>query len=112
MSKNNKLDTTNVQPVQPITKEIKNNPNLQNNSIWTWQLNVNGVTPPEGRLQPYGYEKTIYSSVPGIGNGNSSPFDSRLVYINSREPYAAEFMYTNYGTLGSVLGTNLGSGKQ
>ncbi len=47
-----------------------------------------------------------YPSVIKYNNNNNN---YSLVQINSREPYAAEYLYTKYGGLGSILGTNLGT---
>jgi hypothetical protein len=69
----------------------------------TWNFasynNYNLVDPPHGKLLPVPsntYGPSLYGSVEG------------LIYINSRAPYAQEFLKTPYGNVETRVGTNLG----
>jgi hypothetical protein len=69
-----------------------------NIGIWNTNADNNthiGVRPPNPSIIAYGNNTNNYS----------------LVQIKSREPYAAEYLYTKYGGLGSRVGTNMGMTK-
>ncbi len=83
---------------------------MQNNNLktyaWSGPSNYNGVNPPKDHLIPIKeFERSIYSDLSGIGTS----YNKDLISIKSREPYAAEFLKTKYGSMGLVLGTSLGT---
>jgi hypothetical protein len=66
--------------------------------LWApYNSSYNGVRPPK-------------PSVLSINEKQNITKKGTIAYIYSkREPYAVEHMYNGYGTLSSVLGTNLGT---
>ncbi len=83
--------------------------NGSQNYKWFIPSNYNGINPPKDKIVPVPFNKTAYKTIYDSAVG--SQFNKDLIYINSRSPYAVEYLKTKYGPIGTTLGTSLGTKK-
>ncbi len=75
---------------------------------WTDDQNKNGPRPPNPQFVKKENPEylQVSTSLPSAYLGIENPVG---VIQSKREPYAIQYMYTQYGQLNSRLGTNLGA---
>lgn len=74
---------------------------------WTDDQNKNGIKPPNPQFIKKESPKYIQvsTSLPSAYIGKNNPVG---VLQSKREPYAVDYMFTNYGQMNTRVGTNMG----